>query len=411
MKISIALLFVLSVAGVGCGPAISAPPVPSGRPAAQPVETQAARPTSNAGASWPLSRGDELATGVAKTTLPARPQVLWKFSTGKNSVEATPAIVDGIVYIGDMQEKLYALKLDTPETGGEKLWDFPGELGFPGSPAVRDGKVYCGDGDGVFYCLQASDAKVIWKQATEAEIVAGANFWKDKVLVGSQDSRLYCFDAKTGELAWKLQIENQIRTFSTIVDDKCFVMQCDGKLHVVDLNKGEIIASVPIDQANQFSSPAVLGERLYFGTEEGAVMCINWKKPEIAWTVAEKTGEAFRSSPAVAEGIVAIGTRGRRVNALDPKDGSELWSFPTKNKVDASPVIVGDRVLAASTDGRIYLIDRKTGKETWQYQCQGGINAGAAVADNRFVVGTDRGLIYCFGMPEGVDDPMKTNLR
>ena len=54
----------------------------------------------------PLSRGDELATGVAKTTLPDKPQVLWKFSTGKNSVEATPAIVDGIVYIGDMQEKL-----------------------------------------------------------------------------------------------------------------------------------------------------------------------------------------------------------------------------------------------------------------------------------------------------------------
>lgn len=394
MKVSIALLCVLSITGAGCGPAIAAPPVP------------AARPASNAATSWPLARGDELATGVAQSGLPAKPQVLWKFSANKNSVEATPAIVDGVVYVGDMQEKLYALKLSTPETEGHKLWDFPGELGFPGAPAVRDGMVYCGDGDGVFYCLQASDAKVIWKQPTEAEIVAGANFWKDKVLVGSQDSRLYCFDAKTGDIAWKLQIENQIRTFSTIVDDKCFVMQCDGKLHVVDLNKGEIVSSVPIDQANTTSTPAVLGDHLYFGTEEGAVVCINWKKPEIAWKIEEKSGEAFRSSPAVADGIVVIGTRGRRVNALDPKDGSELWSFPTKNKVDASPVIVGDRVLVGATDGRIYLIDRKTGKETWQYQCQGGINAGAAVADNRFVVGTDRGLIYCFGLPEGVDEPM-----
>jgi len=245
--------------------------------------------------------------------------------------------------------------------------------------------------------LQASDAKVLWKQPTEAEIVAGANFWRDKVLVGSQDSRLYCFDAKTGEIAWKLQIENQIRTFSTIVDDKCFVMQCDGKLHVVDLNKGEIVSSVPIEQANTTSTPAVLGDHLYFGTEDGAVMCINWKTPKIAWSIEEKSGDAFRSSPAVAEGIVVIGTRGRRVNALDPKDGSELWSFQTKNKVDASPVIVGDRVLVGASDGRIYLIDRKTGKETWQYQCQGGINAGAVVADGRFVVGTDRGLIYCFG--------------
>jgi outer membrane protein assembly factor BamB len=396
------LITFLIVAGVACAPVASAPPVPS---AAAPKS--GVKETSDAATSWPLARGDELATGVAKCGLPAKPQVLWKFSADKNSVEATPAIVDGVVYVGDMQEKLYALKLDTPNKDGEKIWDFPGELGFPGAPAVRDGNVYCGDGDGVFYCLQASNAKVIWKQPTEAEIVAGANFWKDKVLVGSQDSRLYCFDAKTGDLAWKLQIENQIRSFSTIVDDRCFVMQCDGKLHVVDLNKGEITASLPIEQANQFSSPAVLGDHLYFGTEEGSVMCLNWKKPEIVWSIEDKSGEAYRSSPAVAEGIVVIGTRGRRVNALDPKDGSELWSFPTKNKVDASPVIVGDRVLVGASDGRIYLIDRKTGKETWHYQCQGGINGGAAVADNRFVVGTDRGLIYCFGMPEGVDDPMK----
>jgi outer membrane protein assembly factor BamB len=375
MRISIPLLFLLSIVAAACSSALS----------------------DDAGKSWPLSRGDELATGVSQTTLPAKPRVLWKYSTDKNSVETTPAIVDGVVYIGDMQAKLYALKLDTQQPGGEKLWDFPGELGFPGSPAVRDGRVYCGDGDGIFYCLQASDAKVIWKQPTEAEIVAGANFWKDKVLVGSQDSRLYCFDAKTGEIAWKLQIENQIRTFSTIVDDKCFVMQCDGKLHVVDLNKGEIVSSVAIDQANTTSTPAVLGDHLYFGTEDGSVMCIDWKTPKIAWSITEKSGEAFRSSPAVAQGIVVIGTRGRRVNALDPQDGSELWSFPTKNKVDASPVIVGDRVLVGANDGRIYLIDRKTGKETWQYQCLGGINAGAAVADGRFVVGTDRGLIYCFG--------------
>jgi outer membrane protein assembly factor BamB len=372
--------------------------------AAPPEGERAAKRVEKAASSWPLSRGDELATGVAHTTLPAKPQVLWKFSTGKNSVEATPAIVDGVVYVGDMQEKLYALKLNTADTNGEKLWDFPGELGFPGSPAVRNGKVYAGDGDGIFYCLNASDAKVIWKQPTEAEIVAGANFWKDKVLVGSQDSRLYCFNGDNGEVVWKLQIENQIRSFSTIVDDRCFVMQCDGKLHVVDLNKGEIISSVPIEQANTTSTPAVLGDHLYFGTEEGSVMCINWKTPAIQWTVEEKSRSAFRSSPAVAEGIVAIGTRGRRVNALDPKNGDELWSFPTKNKVDASPVIVGDQVLVGA-GGRIYLIDRKSGKETWHYECQGDINAGAAVADGCFVVGTDRGFVYCFGMPDGVDGP------
>jgi outer membrane protein assembly factor BamB len=354
-------------------------------------------PTAATAKSWPVARGDALGSGQSPVALPAKPQVLWKFAVAKGAVEATPAIADGVVFIGDMQEKLYALKLHAGGATGEKLWEYPGELGFPAPPAVRDGKVYVGDGGGMFYCLSANDGSLIWKQPTESEIIAGANFWNDKVLVGSQDSKLYCFDAAKGDVAWTLQIENQIRSFSTIVDDRCFVMQCDGKLHVVDLHEGKIVASVPIGGANTTSSPAVLGDRLYFGTEEGSVVCVDYKKAEIAWTETDKGGNAFRSSPAVAEGIVVIGSRGRRVNALNPETGKELWSFAAKNKVDASPVLLGDRVLIGAADGRIYLLDRKTGKETWQYQCQGGIVAGAAVADGRFVVGTDRGVVYCFG--------------
>ena len=65
-------------------------------------------------------------------------------------------------------------------------------------------------------------------------------------------------------------------------------MQCDGKLHVVDLNKGEIVDSVPIEQANTSSTPAILGDRLFFGTEEGSVMAIDWKKAAIAWSEEDK---------------------------------------------------------------------------------------------------------------------------
>ena len=54
-----------------------------------------------------------------------------------------------------------------------------------------------------------SDAKVIWKQPTEAEIVAGANFWKDKVLVGTAGGEygirgyIAAYEASTGKEAWR----------------------------------------------------------------------------------------------------------------------------------------------------------------------------------------------------------------
>ncbi len=70
-----------------------------------------------------------------------------------------------------------------------------------------------------------------------------------------------------------------------------------------------------------------------------------------------------------------------------------------KNKVDSSPVIVGERILAASTDGRIYLVNQSDGKIAWQTQLNGSIIGSPAVAANRIVVATDRGVVYGLGMP------------
>ena len=44
---------------------------------------------------------------------------LWNFSTGYY-VDSDPAIVDGVVYFGSEDSKVYALSLDT----GELLWSY-----------------------------------------------------------------------------------------------------------------------------------------------------------------------------------------------------------------------------------------------------------------------------------------------
>jgi outer membrane protein assembly factor BamB len=357
------------------------------------AEEQIGSPRATA-KSWPICRGDAQATGVAVSPIPEKLELLWKFSVEDSAFDATPAIDQGRVFIGDLDEKLYALDLQS----GKKLWDQTGKLGFPGGPAVQGDFVYAGDGDGIFHCFAVTTGEEKWRFTTEAEIVAGANFWKNQVLIGSQDSRLYSLNAQTGELTWKLQIDNQIRTLTTVAEDRALVAQCDGKLHVVNLLDGSIVASVPLEQPNTTSSPAVLGDRIYFGTEEGEVLCIDWKKAAIAWSAGSTANaQPFRASPAVTSEMVVIGSRGKRVVAFTPKDGKELWSFATKNRVDASPVIAGERILVGSADGRLYLLDRATGKSLWQYECQGGINSGVAIADGKVLVATEKGHVYCFG--------------
>ena len=69
---------------------------------------------------WPLFRGNPLQTGVAAGTLcPTSSTVLWKFPT-KDAIDGAPAVADGVVYVGSMDEHLYALDLAT----GKEKWKY-----------------------------------------------------------------------------------------------------------------------------------------------------------------------------------------------------------------------------------------------------------------------------------------------
>jgi outer membrane protein assembly factor BamB len=343
--------------------------------------------------AWPLFRGDPLSSGVAHTTLPDKPELVWKFEVKDGAFDSTAAIADGVVYIGDMDGKLYAINLAT----GNEIWHQKFEAGFIAAPAVKNGYLYLGDMDGKCYCIDAKTGKAKWSFPAEAEVDSSANFWKDNVLFASQDRNLYCMNAVDGKQVWKFAIEDQIRCTPTVVGDRAFVAGCDGKLHIIDLLKGASTASVEIGSPTLIT-PAVLGDHVFFGTEANVFFCVNWKEAKEAWKVEDNSStQGYRSSPAVTAGLVVVGSRNKEVQAFNPENGKELWRFPTKQRIESSPVIVGNRVFIGSADGRLYALSAKDGTEVWQAQCTGGFTGSPAVADGKLVIASDRGVVYCFG--------------
>jgi len=60
------------------------------------------------------------------------------------------------------------------------------------------------------------------------------------------------------------------------------------------------------------------------------------------------TGGLVYSSPAVANGVVYVGSEDFNVYALDASTGAKLWSFATGGKVFSSPAVASGVVYAAS---------------------------------------------------------------
>jgi len=90
-----------------------------------------------------------------------------------------------------------------------------------------------------------------------------------------------------------------------------------------------------------------------------------------------KTGDQVKSSPAIAQGRVFVGSSDENVYALDLSTGQKVWSYKTGGSVEAAPCILESRVFVGSSDNFLYALDAQTGELKWKYETGGQI-LGAA---------------------------------
>jgi hypothetical protein len=104
-----------------------------------------------ANADWVMFRSDPSHSGFGTGNPVLTPTLLWNYTTG-NWVGSSPAVVDGVVYVGSLDGNVYALNA----VNGAKLWNYlTGNL-VGSSPAVVGGIVYIGAWDSSVYALGAS---------------------------------------------------------------------------------------------------------------------------------------------------------------------------------------------------------------------------------------------------------------
>jgi outer membrane protein assembly factor BamB len=90
-----------------------------------------------------------------------------------------------------------------------------------------------------------------------------------------------------------------------------------------------------------------------------------------------KTGAEVKSSAAVADGHVFIGSCDESVYAIDLATGQNLWSCKTGGSVEAAPCVLEGRVFIGSADNFLYALDAGTGELKWKYETGGQILGSA----------------------------------
>ena len=73
------------------------------------------------------------------------------------------------------------------------------------------------------------------------------------------------------------------------------------------------------------------------------------------------------SSPAVANGVVYVGSDDNNVYALNASTGALLWSYTTGSTVVSSPAVANGVVYVGSSDDNVYALNASTGALLWSY--------------------------------------------
>ena len=175
-------------------------------------------------AAWRYSKLDGINTANVRKLVP-----VWAFQTGdyENGLQATPIVIDGVMYLSTSRNWVYALNAATGKIvwryqyGESALrWRSEGKARVPYTSqnrgvAVAHGLVFMGTHDNHLVAVDQNTGREVWNVAVGDIKQCGCNISaaplvvKDKVVVGGTggDSayrgNLTAFDAKTGRFAWR----------------------------------------------------------------------------------------------------------------------------------------------------------------------------------------------------------------
>ena len=354
-----------------------------------------------------MFRGDPQHGGVYKAAgVPQLHGIRWKFSTG-GAVFSTPAISQGVLYVGSTDGNLYAIDAQS----GTQKWKFPAGVRITSSPAVAGGLVYFASYSGSFIALDSATGQVKWKFATggehrfTAKHIHGAQPAAESdpdpfdvylsspavgdgvVYFGSGDGNVYALDAASGALKWKHPTGDVVHASPALANGTVFVGSWDSYFYALDAATGaekwRFKTGEDPDIHNQVgiqSSAAVADGVVYFGCRDSNFYAVDSQTGRQKWAFNNK-GSWVVGSPAVRDGKVYFATSDTGLfHALDAKTGATIFSLDFKHwPLFSSPAVAGNTAYVGSNEGKLMAIDLSGKKTAWAFQTEGSKTHGAAL--------------------------------
>ncbi|MDD1778367.1 MAG: PQQ-binding-like beta-propeller repeat protein [Candidatus Helarchaeota archaeon] len=197
---------------------------------------------------------------------------------------------------------------------------------------------------------------------------------------------------------WTYSTDFYVRSSPAVVSGRVYIGSIDDKVYCLNATTGGYLWSYTTG-GNVGSSPAVADGRVYIGGQDYKIYCLDAITGGYIWSYT--TGDSVESSPAVAGGRVYISSDDYKVYCLNATTGAHLWNYTTGFYVKSSPAAAGGRVYVGCSDNKVYCLNATTGAHLWNFTTGGAVDSSPAVADGRVCIGSYYGRVYCLNATTG----------
>lgn len=395
----------VALAGLGVLAASSSSPLPA--TAAELDKLLGRAPTSESAApdlpspadfaaNWPRFRGPDGGGVASFTNLP----LTWNAQTGEHIRWKVPAPAHGpnspvvwshrvFLTAGDAAKRevfcydaadgkvIWQRAVENVPGSPAKQPEIPEETSFAASTAATDGRrviAIFGNGDLAAFTLDGAPAwsknlgvpKNPYGYATSLGLAPGRLLVQmDQATGGPGGSRLICLDPASGRTLWERPRQTD-PTWATPI-----VIEAAGKAQVITLGLPHVISYALADGNELWRAELLEGEvtpsPVFAG---GLVLAVtpslkltalrpdgagDVTKSHVAWTAEDNQPDV--TSPVANAELAFTVNSGGLLTCFDLKDGKKLWEKDLEMEVQASPSLVGNRLLVLGTKGVAVVVE------------------------------------------------------
>ena len=326
-------------------------------------------------------------------------QVKWHYSQTIQGM-SSPAVVNGTLYVGTYDADGHGYLSAFNAKTGALLWNYPTGSVVWSSPAVANGRVFIGGGDNNVYAVDARTGVLVWKYTTGGQVWGSPTVAGGIVYVGSFDSEMYALDAAAGVRLWA-HFAGQFPLGTPAVAGGLVYIPADyphNDLYAVDAKTGVERWSYTTKDYLTTASPAVANGVVYVGSNDGTLYALTASTGVLRWTASAQG--TYIHAVAVANGLVYAGSSDSYLYCFNANSGALVWRYPTggQSGLYSSPAVANGVVYIEGGDGSLDALDASTGTLLWQY---GGADSGGAsptIVNGILYAGGEFGP-YAFALP------------